>query len=434
MPSHTPRDGKGVLGLQKSLSTKRKLISQLTPMYPSRKSVMYEPLAENDDDDFDATLLDDIDFVGETKTQEDDVMDANDHVDEEAELEGKRAVSEAISTQGNLSMNIAAVRQRNSRDTKKQLIQSWQDRVEDLEKFFAYYKRKEASKKRINEHRAAIRAARAHIMKTERINLELLTRLEGRILLKRFLQDWLASQSPQKNRPSPMETTLLQDEKGRTSGSLYMTNRAFKMSNLEFPPELVHEDVEDYVEVKLHLDEDDHGTCIHAVECHVQFTIDANFENIVEKFKENIMYVSQEHTRAKVKRLTIAGAFMDEEKDRITITQTGIALDERFPFVEGENRSNGMQWVVFQHITDRLTLVRWTIVNFCPVNANGPLSLSEVAEFLQYRVYPNDSEESLLVKIQSGFDNILTNLRDQFRHRCSRFKLEPTTLGSRELP
>ncbi|KAH9148480.1 hypothetical protein AeRB84_008181 [Aphanomyces euteiches] len=422
-------------------------------MYPSRKSVMYEPLAENDDDDFDATLLDDIDFVGETKTQEDDVMDANDHVDEEAELEGKRAVSEAISTQGNLSMNIAAVRQRNSRDTKKQLIQSWQDRVEDLEKFFAYYKRKEASKKRINEHRAAIRAARAHIMKTERINLELLTRLEGRILLKRFLQDWLASQSPQKNRPSPMETTLLQDEKGRTSGSLYMTNRAFKMSNLEFPPELVHEDVEDYVEVKLHLDEDDHGTCIHAVECHVQFTIDANFENvaktwwfdlvestplltstIVEKFKENIMYVSQEHTRAKVKRLTIAGAFMDEEKDRITITQTGIALDERFPFVEGENRSNGMQWVVFQHITDRLTLVRWTIVNFCPVNANGPLSLSEVAEFLQYRVYPNDSEESLLVKIQSGFDNILTNLRDQFRHRCSRFKLEPTTLGSRELP
>ncbi|CAK4101417.1 unnamed protein product, partial [Aphanomyces euteiches] len=134
------------------------------------------------------------------------------------------------------------------------------------------------------------------------------------------------------------------------------------MSNLEFPPELVHEDVEDYVEVKLHLDEDDHGTCIHAVECHVQFTIDANFENvaktwwfdlvestplltstIVEKFKENIMYVSQEHTRAKVKRLTIAGAFMDEEKDRITITQTGIALDERFPFVEGENRSNGMQ-------------------------------------------------------------------------------------------
>ncbi|CAK4655697.1 unnamed protein product, partial [Aphanomyces euteiches] len=167
-------------------------------MNQSRKSVMYEPLAESDDDDFDATLLDDIDFVGETNTQEDDVMEANDHVDEEAELEGKRAVSEAISTQGNLSMSIAAVRQRNSRDTKKQLIQSWQDRVEDLEKFFAYYKRKEARKKRINEHRAAIRAARAHIMKTERINLELLTRLEGRILLKRFLQDWLASQSPQK--------------------------------------------------------------------------------------------------------------------------------------------------------------------------------------------------------------------------------------------
>ncbi|CAK4770199.1 unnamed protein product, partial [Aphanomyces euteiches] len=275
----------------------------------------------------------------------------------------------------------------------------------------------------------------------------------GRILLKRFLQDWLASQSPQKNRPSPMETTLLQDEMGRKSGSLYMTNRAFKMSNLEFPPEQIHDDVEDRVEVKLHLDEDDQGTCIHAIECHVQFTIDANFENvaktwwfdlvestpifkstIVERFQQNIVYVNQELAREKFKRLTVAGVFMDEEKDRITITQTNIALDERFPFVDGENRSNGMQWIVFQHITDRLTLVRWTVMNFCPVNAYGPLSLSEVVKYMKYPVYPNDSEEMLLMKIRNGFEVILTGIRDLFRHRCSRFKLEPITLGSRDLP
>ncbi|CAK4756015.1 unnamed protein product [Aphanomyces euteiches] len=137
---------------------------------------------------------------------------------------------------------------------------------------------------------------------------------------------------------------------------------------------------------------------------------------------------------AKFKRLSLAGVFLDEEKDRITITQTGIALDEQFPFVEGENRSNGMQWIVFQHITDRLTQVRWSVMNFCPVNANGPLSLRETAQYMQYPVHPNDSEELLLLKIQSGFETILTNLRDEFRQRSSRFKLEPITLGFRDFP
>ncbi|CAK4182344.1 unnamed protein product [Aphanomyces euteiches] len=93
-----------------------------------------------------------------------------------------------------------------------------------------------------------------------------------------------------------------------------------------------------------------------------------------------------------------------------------------------------MQWIVFQHITDRLTLVRWTVMNFCPVNAYGPLSLSEVVKYMKYPVYPNDSEEMLLMKIRNGFEVILTGIRDLFRHRCSRFKLEPITLGSRDLP
>ncbi|CAK4071484.1 unnamed protein product [Aphanomyces euteiches] len=65
---------------------------------------------------------------------------------------------------------------------------------------------------------------------------------------------------------------------------------------------------------------------------------------VVEKFGDNIMYVKQEHERLKYKRLLVAGVFLDDENDRITITQTGISLDERFPFREGETRSNGIQW------------------------------------------------------------------------------------------
>ncbi|CAK4366797.1 unnamed protein product, partial [Aphanomyces euteiches] len=85
--------------------------------------------------------------------------------------------------------------------------------------------------------------------------------------------------------------------------------------------------------------------------------------------------------------------------------------------------------IVFQRITDRLTVVRWSILNFCPVNADGPISLREYAEKLRCNVNPKDSEEALCAKIQSGLEQALGNLRDQFR---SRFKLEPTTMGSRD--
>ncbi|KAG9411143.1 hypothetical protein AC1031_016793 [Aphanomyces cochlioides] len=328
----------------------------------------YEPLHEGDNDAFDTAMLDGIDFLDDTNMEEDDdeenedvAAEVNDDVDEEAELEGKRDANEATSTQ---SMSVAAVRQRNSRDTKKKLFQSWYDRIEDLEAHLAYFKKKAPKWKKINDYKAAVLAAQAHILKTERINLELMTRLKGGQQLKVFLVDWLASQSPQKGRPSPMETTLLPDENGRRSGCYYMTNRAYNLSKQKYPPRKTYEEeVEDFLEVKLHLDEDDSGTCIHAIESHVQFTVDANFENaaktwwfdtlestplvetsVIEKFEDHIMYVKHEFTRYKFRSLYVAGVFLDHDEDRITITQTGIAIDELFPFVQGESRSNGIQW------------------------------------------------------------------------------------------
>ncbi|KAH9109820.1 hypothetical protein AeMF1_015200 [Aphanomyces euteiches] len=249
-----------------------------------------------------------------------------------------------------------------------------------------------------------------------------------------------------------METILLSDENDRRNGSFYMTNRAYTMSKMECPPESLRK-LEDFLEVKIHLDEDDRGTCVLATECHIQFTVDANFENVaktwwfdlvesnplveasvLERFEDHIMYLKHEYSSYKYRRLCVAVVFLDDENNRITITQTAIALDERFPFVEGESRSNGFQWsdCLTQRITDRLTVVRWSILNFCPVNADGPISLREYAEKLRCNVNPKDSEEALVAKIQSGLEQALGNLRDQFCSRCRRFKLEPTTMGSRD--
>ncbi|KAH9106521.1 hypothetical protein AeMF1_017882 [Aphanomyces euteiches] len=229
------------------------------------------------------------------------------------------------------------------------------------------------------------------------------------------------------------------------------TDATYNMSVEAQPSSPIERKVEDAIKVKLHVGEDGIGTSIRAIECHVQLTIDANFENaaktwwfdlvestpmlsstIVESFEQHIVYVKQEYPQLKYIRMCVAGVFLDHENDRITITQTGIALDKRFPFQDGENRTNGISWIVFQHVTDRLTLVRWSVLNFCPVNAKGALPLREVAQYMRCSLHPNDSDEVILAKIHSETERLFESMCSQFRQRCSRFKLEAITLGSRD--
>ncbi|KAH9106525.1 hypothetical protein AeMF1_017886 [Aphanomyces euteiches] len=404
---------------------------------------------ETIEDMYDASFLDDIEGINDAYMVED-----LENLNEDTALEGNQDENEDTTTQATANVSIAAQRQRLSRDTKKQLNRSFYERIEDLERHLKFVKAKYEREKQIDEYRAVILAAQAHIHKTMRINSNLKKKITGRRQLRSFLEDWAASKIPQRNRRSPMETILLPDDKGRRNGCIYMTNRALTLSREKYPRrKTVEEEVDDTIHVKLHLGEDAQGTCIDAFECQLQFTIDANFENVaktwwfdliestpilrstvVEKFGDNIMYVKQEHERLKYKRLLVAGVFLDDENDRITITQTGISLDERFPFREGETRSNGIQWIVFQHVTDRLTIVRWSILSYCPVSAHGPLSLYRMAEEMRCDVRVNDTEETLLAKIQSTIERAVMGLKHQFITRCSRFKLEPSTMGSRDLP
>ncbi|CAK4279756.1 unnamed protein product, partial [Aphanomyces euteiches] len=216
--------------------------------------------------------------------------------------------------------------------------------------------------------------------------------------IKRFNRLFASWAIPQQLYQGYEEIQVPTDASSRRSGFNWLANKAYNMSVEAQPSSPIERKVEDAIKVKLHVGEDDIGTSIRAIECHVQLTIDANFENaaktwwfdlvestpmlsstIVESFEQHIVYVKQEYPQLKYIRMCVAGVFLDHENDRITITQTGIALDKRFPFQDGENRTNGISWIVFQHVTDRLTLVRWSVLNFCPVNAKGALPLREVA-------------------------------------------------------
>ncbi|KAG9411139.1 hypothetical protein AC1031_016790 [Aphanomyces cochlioides] len=259
-------------------------------MSGSHDNVNYKPLREGNQDAFDAAMLDGIDFLDDTNLQVDDDDDTNDslvegkvNVDEEAELEGKRESNEATSTQ---SMSIAAVRQRNSRDTKKKLHQSWHDRIKDLEEHLKFLKEKKAERKeRVDNYILAVAVAQSHIESAQRKNKRLKMTVQGREEIKSFLFNWVLTQFPQKSiqgRPCPIETTLLPDDNGRKNGSIHMTNRGLQMSKQFYPDEAFKSAVKDDIKVKVHVGDDGDGTCIHAIEYHLQFTIFANFENVAK--------------------------------------------------------------------------------------------------------------------------------------------------------
>ncbi|KAG9411111.1 hypothetical protein AC1031_022078 [Aphanomyces cochlioides] len=149
--------------------------------------------------------------------------------------------------------------------------------------------------------------------------------------------------------------------------------------------------------------------------------------------EDNILYIIQEHNALKLKRISVSGVFPGYPgQDRITVTHAGIAVDERYPFAEGETRSSGFQWTIFEHITDRLTLVRWSLLIFCPVNDQGSLSLHDTARNFGCPVSRFDSDEVLIERIRRVGVVSFEKFREQFRQRFDRFKLEAPTMGSRD--
>ncbi|CAK4274185.1 unnamed protein product [Aphanomyces euteiches] len=352
-----------------------------------------------------------------------------------------------------LSMNILAIRQRNARDAAKQLNMTTAQMIKVMEKQVELLENDLMRRKQeVDPHFLATVLATAEILDFQETNKELKSMLENREKLMKWLAAWVETYKVHKGGPNYMEVTLLQDDNGRRRGSVYMTNRAHMMSQNANPYKPFGCRIEDDTKVTAHLGEDANGVCVQAFECHVIFTVEANYENVaktwrfdqtestpifsvksVEDMDHDILYMIHEHNELKRKRIAISGIFRGYEgQDRITITHTGIAVDERYPFTPGEVRSNGFQWVIFEHVTDRLTIVRWSLLNYCPVNVNGSLSLLETAQSLRCPVSQYDSEEAIIERMCRVSEQGLMKIRDQFRGRCKRFLLEPFTMGSRD--
>ncbi|CAK4115277.1 unnamed protein product, partial [Aphanomyces euteiches] len=315
------------------------------------------------------------------------------------------------------------------REARRREIQALTTQIQNLESVLQHLQaHPDQQQQRVNPFEYARRVQRR---RKDYLTSKLLTRA-------RLIQSLTGWTIPQQLSQGYIEIRLANAQGSRQSGVDWLTKKPYHMSLQAEPFDSEQRPVEDDIKVKVHVGDDDNGTFIHAIEYRLQFTIFANFENVAktwwfprrycaqgrclaidcQEFREHIVYVVQENSHYKYRRLSVVGVFLDDEKDRITITQTGIALDDRFPFTEGESRKNGFQWVVFQHVTYHVTIVRWSNSNLCPVNANGRLALRQVAEGMRCDLNPSDSDELIVAKIESSMERALLNIRDLFRHRC----------------
>ncbi|KAG9411102.1 hypothetical protein AC1031_016753 [Aphanomyces cochlioides] len=87
---------------------------------------------------------------------------------------------------------------------------------------------------------------------------------------------------------------------------------------------------------------------------------------------------------------------------------------------------------IFEHMTDRLTLVRWSLLHFCSINADGPLSLRGTARLLRCPVYENDTDEGIIERCRSAAQKSMESFRDHIRKQFERFKLEGQIIRSRD--
>ncbi|KAG9411113.1 hypothetical protein AC1031_016762 [Aphanomyces cochlioides] len=203
-----------------------------------------------------------------------------------AQDKGKRKAKVPLTVDRLLDMTAVAIRQKHSRDTAKQLdatneqlLQVMRKQVELLEE--ELLRRKQET----DPYYLALVLARAEILEFEEQNRELQSMLENREKLKGWLAAWVDTYMVHKGSPNYMEVTLLQDDYGRRRGGVYMINRTHMMSQNFYPYKPHGYQVEDTIDIKIHCGEDEHGECVKAYECHLQFSIEGNYENVAKTWR-----------------------------------------------------------------------------------------------------------------------------------------------------
>ncbi|CAK4623018.1 hypothetical protein LEN26_011686 [Aphanomyces euteiches] len=199
---------------------------------------------------------------------------------------------------------------------------------------------------------------------------------------------------------------------------------------------------DDYVHVRVRGSSDDRRS-LEAIDVQSKFVVFANMETVVaaywnmfstsspmhtstviEAVDDDLMYIAQVYHVSKSKQFYIARRFHYD--DRVIITQTAVPMDEKFPMTQDECRASGFGWVVFEPVSDSVTLCRRISHFTAPRSMEGPVSLPEMAGMLYQ---PQTSPQSMITRCQQVFESVLVDQRNYIRRACELSLLSnaPTT-------
>ncbi|KAG9411107.1 hypothetical protein AC1031_016757 [Aphanomyces cochlioides] len=168
-------------------------------------------------------------------------------------------------------------------DELEDMTEAWIEVLQDEVKLLEY--KLARLKKGATPFSTALITARAQINAFEKKNQELRTMAENREQLKAWLAAWVNTYIVHQGGPNYMEVTLLQDDYSRRRGCVSLTNRTHMMSQEAYPCKPFGNCVEDKIDVKLHLRDDQDGVCIQAFESNVQFTVEGNYETVAKTWR-----------------------------------------------------------------------------------------------------------------------------------------------------
>ncbi|KAH9076685.1 hypothetical protein Ae201684P_010621 [Aphanomyces euteiches] len=229
------------------------------------------------------------------------------------------------------------------------------------------------------------------------------SRLEELAKVISILSMWVFLQAPHEPKPTMMESTLLGNEECRKYGYQWLCEKVL------------------YMALAAHPNKD--RSCPR----HSQFTVFGNYSDVaqacwdtllqelsstvIDKIHDDLVYFYIEYGPMKTKLLRLAGMF--RLKNRIVITQTTIAYDERYPMKEQESRLHGFGWTILDEIGEGITLWRQSNLFYTPVNQSRPLVLEEIGDFVHYQLQEGEPRETVIIKYHTMVENGYILQRDR---------------------
>ncbi|KAF0726845.1 hypothetical protein Ae201684_014988 [Aphanomyces euteiches] len=236
------------------------------------------------------------------------------------------------------------------------------------------------------------------------------SRLEELAKVISILSMWVFLQAPHEPKPTMMESTLLGNEECRNTPVLavWRPNRR-RFDCLDAPWRRPYRNKD--------------RSCPR----HSQFTVFGNYSDVaqacwdtllqelsstvIDKIHDDLVYFYIEYGPMKTKLLRLAGMF--RLKNRIVITQTTIAYDERYPMKEQESRLHGFGWTILDEIGEGITLWRQSNLFYTPVNQSRPLVLEEIGDFVHYQLQEGEPRETVIIKYHTMVENGYILQRDR---------------------